>query len=46
MKMEGVFSKRNMLGSNYLLQKRKQKKTESKNKDVPRKHIAYEAIKI
>jgi hypothetical protein len=25
---------------------RKQKKTEIKNKDAPRKHITYEAIKI
>jgi hypothetical protein len=29
--------KRNMLGSNHLLQQKKQKKTESKNKDAPRK---------
>jgi hypothetical protein len=35
--MECVFSKRNMLGSNHLLQQKKQKKTESKNKDAPRK---------
>jgi hypothetical protein len=34
-----------MLGSNHLLQQTKQKKTESKNKDAQRKHIAYEAIK-
>jgi hypothetical protein len=33
-----------MLGSNHLLQQTKQKKTESKNKDAPRK--TYEAIKI
>jgi hypothetical protein len=31
------FSKRNLLGSNHLLQKTKQKKTENKNKDAPRK---------
>jgi hypothetical protein len=35
-----------MLASNHLLQQIKQKKTESKNKDAPKKHIAYEAIKI
>jgi hypothetical protein len=35
-----------MLGSNHLLQQTKQNKTESKNKDAPEKHIAYEAIKI
>jgi hypothetical protein len=35
--MECVFSKRNLLGSNYLLQRTKQKKTESKSKDAPRK---------
>jgi hypothetical protein len=35
-----------MLGSNHLLQQAKQKKTESKNKDAPRKSIVYEAIKI
>jgi hypothetical protein len=32
-----VFSKRNLLGSNHLLQKTKQKKTESKSQDAPRK---------
>jgi hypothetical protein len=35
--MECVFSKRNMLGSNHLLQKTKQNKTESESKDAPRK---------
>jgi hypothetical protein len=35
MKMECVFSKKNMLGSNHLLQQKK--KTESKIKDAPRK---------
>jgi hypothetical protein len=44
MKMECVFSKTNMLGSNHLLQQTKQKKTERENKYAPRKHIAYEAI--
>jgi hypothetical protein len=37
MKMERVFSKRNMLGYNHLSQQIKLKKTESKNKDAPRK---------
>jgi hypothetical protein len=46
MKTECVFFKKNMLGSNHLLQQIKQNKTESKNKDAPRKHIACEAIKI
>jgi hypothetical protein len=46
MKEECVFSKRNMLGSNHLLQQTKQKKIDSKNKDAPRKHIEYEAIKL
>jgi hypothetical protein len=36
-KTECVFSKRNLLGSNHLLQQTKQKKTESKSKDSPRK---------
>jgi hypothetical protein len=44
--MECFFSKRNKLGCNHLLQQTKQKKTESENKDAPRKNIAYEAIKI
>jgi hypothetical protein len=35
--MEYVFSKRNMLGSNHLLQKTKQNKTERKKKDTLRK---------
>jgi hypothetical protein len=35
--MERAFSKRNMLGSNHLLQQTEQKKTDSKNKDAPRK---------
>jgi hypothetical protein len=35
-----------LLGSNHLLQQTKQKKTESENKDAPRKHIEYEAIKL
>jgi hypothetical protein len=35
-----------MLGYNHLLQKTKEKKTESKNKDAPRKCIVYEVIKI
>jgi hypothetical protein len=35
--MKYDFSKRNLLGSNYLLQQTKQKKTESKSKDAPRK---------
>jgi hypothetical protein len=35
-----------MMWSEHLLQQTKQKKTESKNKDAPKKHIAYEAIKI
>jgi hypothetical protein len=35
--MECVFSKRNLLGSNHLLQKTKQNKTESESKDAPRK---------
>jgi hypothetical protein len=34
--MECVISKRNLLGSNHLLQHTKQKKTESKSKDAPR----------
>jgi hypothetical protein len=37
MKTECVSSKRNLLGSNHLLQQTKQKKTESKSKDAPRK---------
>jgi hypothetical protein len=37
MKTECVLSKRNKLGSNHLLQQTKQKKTEIKNKDAPRK---------
>jgi hypothetical protein len=44
--MECVFSKRNLLGSNHLLQQTKQKKTESESKDAPKKRIEYEAIKI
>jgi hypothetical protein len=35
--MECVISKRNLLGSNHLLQETKQKKTESKSKDALRK---------
>jgi hypothetical protein len=35
-----------MLGSNHLLQQTKQTKTENKNKDAPKQHIAYETIKI
>jgi hypothetical protein len=35
-----------MLGSNHLLQETKQNKTESKNKDTPRKMHSNEAIKI
>jgi hypothetical protein len=35
--MECVSSKRNLWGSNHLLQQTKQKKTESKSKDAPRK---------
>jgi hypothetical protein len=46
MKIECVFSKKNMLGSNHLLQQTKQKKTESKIKMIQEKHIVYEAIKI
>jgi hypothetical protein len=34
---QGNFSKINLLGSNHLLQQTKQKKTESKSKDAPRK---------
>jgi hypothetical protein len=37
MKNEYIFSKRNLFGSNHLLQQTKQKKTESKNKDASRK---------
>jgi hypothetical protein len=36
-KTECVFSKRNLLGSNHLLQQTKQNKTESESKDAPRK---------
>jgi hypothetical protein len=46
MKTECVFSKKNMLGSNHFLQQTKKRKLKVKNKDAPRKHIAYEAIKI
>jgi hypothetical protein len=35
-----------MLGSDHLLQKTKQNKTESESKDAPKKYIEYEAIKI
>jgi hypothetical protein len=35
-----------MLGSNHLLQQKKQKKTERKSKDAPKIRIDYEAIKI
>jgi hypothetical protein len=35
-----------MLGSNHLLQKTKQKKTKSENKEAQEKRIEYEAIKI
>jgi hypothetical protein len=35
--MKYIFSKRNLLGSNHLLQQTKQKKTKSKSKDAPRK---------
>jgi hypothetical protein len=41
-----VSSERNLLGSNHLLQKIKQKKTERENKDAPRKRIVHEAINI
>jgi hypothetical protein len=42
MKMKYISSKRNLLGSNYLLQQTKQKKTESKSKDAPIKtHSAW-----
>jgi hypothetical protein len=34
---EYIFSKRNLLGFNHLLQQTKQKKTENKSKDAPRK---------
>jgi hypothetical protein len=37
MKSEYITSKRNLLASNHLLQQTKQKKTESKSKDAPRK---------
>jgi hypothetical protein len=37
MKNEFISSKRNLLGSNHLLQQTKQKKTESKRKYAPRK---------
>jgi hypothetical protein len=40
------FSKRNLLGSNHLLQQTKQKKNESKSKDASKKRIVHEAIKI
>jgi hypothetical protein len=46
MKTECVFSKRNSLGSNHLLQQTKQKKAESESKGAPKKCIVYEAIKI
>jgi hypothetical protein len=36
-KTKHISSKRNFLGSNHLLQQTKQKKTESKSKDAPRK---------
>jgi hypothetical protein len=34
---QGNFSKRNLLGSNHLLQETKQKKTKNLSKDAPRK---------
>jgi hypothetical protein len=37
MKSEYSSSKRNLLGSNHLLQQTKENKTESKSKDAPRK---------
>jgi hypothetical protein len=37
MKNEYISSKINLLGSNHLLQQTKQKKTENKSKDAPRK---------
>jgi hypothetical protein len=46
MKTKYISSKRSLLGSNHLLQQIKQKKTESKSKDAPRKCIVHEAIKI
>jgi hypothetical protein len=45
MKTERVFSKRNMLESNHLLQQTKQKKTEIKNKDAPRKTYSIRSNK-
>jgi hypothetical protein len=37
MKNDYISSKRNLLGSNHLLQQTKQNKTEGKSKDAPRK---------
>jgi hypothetical protein len=40
------FSKRNLLGYNYLLQQTKQKKLKTKDKTLQEKRIVHEAIKI
>jgi hypothetical protein len=41
-----VFSKRNLLGSNHLLQQTKKRKLKVKVKTLQEKCIKYEAIKI
>jgi hypothetical protein len=43
---QGNFSKRNLLGSNHLLQQTKLNKNENYRQDAPKKHIVHEAIKI
>jgi hypothetical protein len=46
-KKQGNFSKRNLLGSNHLLQQTKLKKTENlKQRMLQEKYIVHEAIKI
>jgi hypothetical protein len=43
---QGNFSKRNLLGSNHLLQQTKLKKLKTKVKTLQEKRIVHEAIKI
>jgi hypothetical protein len=43
---QGNLSKRNLLGSNHLLQQTKQKKLKTKDKTLQEKCIVHEAIKI
>jgi hypothetical protein len=44
---QGNFSKRNLLGSNHLLQQTKLNKTENKKQlTLQEKHIMHEGIKI